>query len=162
MSVLVSDRTESKFEAITYSVELHDMLIELMQRSFGVKDLDHFVRVKYAYGKESAEDFSKYRYLMLNYKNRIFFVLMVEPSKKMRLKGGKTSWIEIERFRCPVCGQIHRELPDYIFPYKQYEAEVIRGVLEGFITCETYGYEDYPCEMTMIRWRNSQELQLLL
>lgn len=80
-------------------------------------------------------------------------------SRIVRTKGGKTSWIEIERFRCPVCGQIHRELPDYIFPYKQYEAEVIRGVLEGFITCETYGYEDYPCEMTMIRWRNSQELQ---
>lgn len=40
MSVLVSDRTESKFEAITYSIELHDMLIDLMQRSFGVKDLD--------------------------------------------------------------------------------------------------------------------------
>lgn len=46
MSVLVSDRTESKFEAITYSVELHDMLIELMQRSFGVKDLDRLVRMK--------------------------------------------------------------------------------------------------------------------
>lgn len=44
MSVLVSDRTESKFEAITYSVELHDMLIELMQRSFGVKDLDRLVK----------------------------------------------------------------------------------------------------------------------
>lgn len=83
-------------------------------------------------------------------------------SRIVRTKGGKTSWIEIERFRCPVCGQIHRELPDYIFPYKQYEAEVIRGVLEGFITCETYGYEDYPCEMTMARWKNSQELQLLL
>ena len=39
MSVLVSDRTESKFEAITYSIELHDMLIDFMQRSFGVKDL---------------------------------------------------------------------------------------------------------------------------
>lgn len=25
MSVLVSDRTESKFEAITYSIELHDI-----------------------------------------------------------------------------------------------------------------------------------------
>lgn len=49
-------------------------------------------------------------------------------SRIVRTKGGKTSWIEIERFRCPVCGQIHRELPDYIFPYKQYEAEVIRGV----------------------------------
>ena len=63
-------------------------------------------------------------------------------SRIVRTKGGKTSWIEIERFRCPVCGQIHRELPDYVFPYKQYEAEVIRGVLEGFITCETYGYEE--------------------
>lgn len=71
MSVLVSDRTESKFEAITYSVELHDMLIELMQRSFGVKDLDRLVRMKYAYGKDTTEDFSRYRYLMLNYKNRI-------------------------------------------------------------------------------------------
>lgn len=83
-------------------------------------------------------------------------------SRIVRTKGRKTSWVKVERFRCPVCGQIHRELPDYIFPYKQYEAEVIRGVLEGFITCETYGYEDYPCEMTMIRWRNSQDLQLLL
>lgn len=31
-------------------------------------------------------------------------------SRIVRTKGGKTSWIEIERFRCPVCGQIHREL----------------------------------------------------
>lgn len=52
MSVLVSDRSESKFEAITYSIELHNMLIELMQRSFGVKDLDQFVRLRYAYGKD--------------------------------------------------------------------------------------------------------------
>ena len=50
MSVLVSDRTESKFEAITYSIELHDMLIDFMQRSFGVKDLDQLVRVRYAHG----------------------------------------------------------------------------------------------------------------
>lgn len=80
----------------------------------------------------------------------------------VRTKTRKTCRVKVQRFRCPVCGRIHRELPDYIFPYKQYEAEVIRGVLEGLITCETYGYEDYPCEMTMIRWRNSQELQLLL
>lgn len=31
MSVLLGDRKESKFEAITYSIELHDMLILLMQ-----------------------------------------------------------------------------------------------------------------------------------
>ncbi len=71
MSVLVSDRRESKFEAITYSIELHAMLTELMQRSFGVKDLDNFVRMRYAYGKDDKEDFSKYRYLMQNSKNRI-------------------------------------------------------------------------------------------
>ena len=44
-------------------------------------------------------------------------------------------------------------VPELIFPYKQYEAEVIIGVLEGFITCETIGFEDYPCEMTMVRWQ---------
>lgn len=71
MSVLVSDRKESKFEAVTYSIELHDMLIELMQRGFGIKDLDQFVRIRYAYGKDNTENFAKYRYLMQNYKTRI-------------------------------------------------------------------------------------------
>ena len=63
--------------------------------------------------------------------------------------------------KCQVCGGLHRELPGDIFPYKQYEAEIIRGVIEGLITCETIGYEDYPCEMTMIRWI-SQKIQLPL
>lgn len=71
MSVLASKRRESKFEAITYSVELHTMLLDLMQRNFGVKDLDHLVRVRYAYGKDETEDFAKYRYLMTNFKMRI-------------------------------------------------------------------------------------------
>ena len=39
--------------------------------------------------------------------------------------------------------------------------EVIIGVLEGLITCETLGFEDFPCEMTMFRWL-SQKAQLLL
>ena len=71
MSVLASKRKESKFEAITFSIDLHDMLVGFMQRSFGVKDLDHLVRVRYAYGKDETEDFAKYRYLMTNFKNRI-------------------------------------------------------------------------------------------
>lgn len=71
MSVLVANRKESKFEAITYSNELHNMLIELMQRNFGVKDLEHFVRLRYAYGKDRTEDFVKYRYLMQNSKKQI-------------------------------------------------------------------------------------------
>lgn len=35
MSVLVSDRTESKFEAITYSIELHDTSISFYPGSKG-------------------------------------------------------------------------------------------------------------------------------
>lgn len=71
MSVLVSKRKESRFEAIVFSIELHGMLIDLMQRSFGVKDLDQLVRVRYARGKDETEDFNRYRYLMQNFKSRI-------------------------------------------------------------------------------------------
>ena len=45
MSVLASKRKESKFEAITFSIDLHDMLLDFMQRSFGVKDLAQFLRL---------------------------------------------------------------------------------------------------------------------
>lgn len=70
----------------------------------------------------------------------------------IRTKARKTEWIDIRRLRCIGCGSLHRELPETLFPYKQYEAEVIIGVLEGLITCETLGFEDYPCELTMLRW----------
>ena len=82
-------------------------------------------------------------------------------SRIVRTKGRQTRWLEVPRYQCQDCGRIHRYLPDYIYPYKQYEVEVIRGVLEGLITCETIGYEDYPCEMTMIRWK-TLNLQLPL
>lgn len=70
----------------------------------------------------------------------------------VRNKGGRKLWILIRRFRCIECKRFHRELPNFIFPYKQYSGEVITGVLEGLITSDTIGYEDYPCEATMNRW----------
>ena len=76
----------------------------------------------------------------------------------VRTRGRKTWKIPMRRFHCTHCGAFHRELPELIFPHKQYEAEVIIGVLEGLITCETIGFEDYPCEMTMLRWQ-AQKLQ---
>lgn len=79
----------------------------------------------------------------------------------VRTKRRKTWKIPMRQLRCAGCGALHRELPELIFPYKQYEAEVIVGVLDGLITCETLGFEDYPCELTMIRWK-SQEQQLML
>ena len=82
-------------------------------------------------------------------------------SRIVRTKNGATQWITIRRLRCPLCGSIHRELPEFLFPNKHYEAEVIRGVLEGIITQNTLGFEDYPCEIMMKRWR-AQNLHLLL
>jgi hypothetical protein len=70
----------------------------------------------------------------------------------IRTKGGIKYEYRIRRLRCVVCNKLHRELPEFIFPYKQYEAHIILGVLEGLITPETIGFEDYPCEITMIRW----------
>lgn len=78
----------------------------------------------------------------------------------VRTKGRSTWKFHMRRLRCLRCGTIHRELSELVFPYKQYEAEIIIGVLEGFITCETLGFEDHPCEMTMSRWV-TQKQQLL-
>lgn len=71
----------------------------------------------------------------------------------VRTKYRKSTKVKIRRLRCSLCGKLHRELPSFIFPYKQYEAELIKGVVEGLLTSDTLGYEDYPCEMTMKRWR---------
>lgn len=79
-------------------------------------------------------------------------------SRIVRTKDRVTTHVSIQRFRCPGCGSIHRRLPDYIFPYKQYEAEIINGVIEELITCNAIGFEDYPCEMTMKRWKNQKAL----
>lgn len=79
----------------------------------------------------------------------------------VRTKSRQTEQIRIRRLYCARCGAFHRQIPDGLLPFKQYEAEVIYGVLEGFITQDTIGFEDYPCEMTMLRWL-SQKAQLLL
>lgn len=62
----------------------------------------------------------------------------------------------IERYQCPHCHTIHREIPSTVYLYKQYEAEIIDGVREGLIDSSTLGFEDYPSEMTMKRWRKEQ------
>lgn len=80
----------------------------------------------------------------------------------VRTKGRITKKVIIRRMKCEKCGSLHRELPEFLLPYKQYEADVIIGVIEGFITSDTLGFEDYPCEMTMVRWRASCNLQSLL
>lgn len=70
----------------------------------------------------------------------------------VRTKAREKHRVILRRLRCVRCHRIHRELPEFIFPYKHYDGRIIQAVLDGRITPETLGYEDYPCEMTMKRW----------
>lgn len=76
-------------------------------------------------------------------------------------KAGLKSKARIERKICKQCGKLHRVLPDYLLPFKQYEKELIFGVREGLITDETLGYEDYPTELTKERWRSLNKQSIL-
>ena len=71
MSVLVVNRKESRFEAISFAVDLHDMLIELMQRSFGLRSVEQFVRKRFARGAMTEDKIIYYRQLIHEAKKRI-------------------------------------------------------------------------------------------
>lgn len=77
--------------------------------------------------------------------------------RKVLTKYRNSKWITVQRYRCKSCGHVWRDLPDDILPYKQYEREMIEGVQEGLIDSDILGFEEYPCEMTMRRWRGTQK-----
>lgn len=64
----------------------------------------------------------------------------------------------MERRYCKTCGKVHRLVPADVMPYKQYEKEMILGVREGFITPDTYGFEDFPSEKQMDRWKREENM----
>lgn len=70
----------------------------------------------------------------------------------VKSKYGRKQRMMINRLRCVDCKGLHRNLSDNMSPYKHYESDIIRGVIDGLITSDTLGFEDYPCEMTMKRW----------
>lgn len=71
----------------------------------------------------------------------------------VRLQGHKKKYIDIKRYKCKSCGKVHRCITEDIFPFKQYEADIIDGVVEGLITSETLGFEDYPTDQTIKAWK---------
>lgn len=70
----------------------------------------------------------------------------------IRMKKGRKDYVYLRRMKCQNCGRIHRELPRHLLPYIQYDKTIVAGVLNGWITPDELEYEDYPCEMTMLRW----------
>lgn len=72
--------------------------------------------------------------------------------RNVRTRYGSKYTIKIRRYRCMDCTKLHREMPPEILPYKHYERCIIEGVVNKYISSETIGFEDYPCERTMTRW----------
>jgi hypothetical protein len=66
--------------------------------------------------------------------------------------GGQRRYTKLKRYKCVECRSIHRKISKSVLPYKHYHSNIIYGVVQGYITIETIGYEDYPCEQTMQRW----------
>lgn len=74
----------------------------------------------------------------------------------LKTKHGLKTEIIIDRVYCKRCKKVHRVIPEEIMPYKHYEKEMILGVQEGFITPYTYGFEDFPSEKQMDRWKREE------
>jgi len=65
-------------------------------------------------------------------------------------EGGDKNNLIIRRLKCCVCSSLHRELPDFLSPYKHYTTDTIENVVDEVIDSEDF---DYPSEATMIRWK---------
>lgn len=77
-----------------------------------------------------------------------------------KLAGGKREWYMIPRMECTneecPC-RIHSCIPDNLSPNKHYDAELIEDVIDGVITSDDAGTEDYPCADTMELWKEWAE-----
>ena len=61
---------------------------------------------------------------------------------------GERAKLIIRRLCCKSCGKIHHELPDFLVPYKRYDAESIEGVVT-----EPVRKDIAADESTLSRWR---------
>lgn len=75
-------------------------------------------------------------------------------SRRILFEDRRTVYISIERFRCPKCHSVRRDLNDQL-RFKHYDKEFIFSCLSGKDT-STY---EYPAVITIYRW--SQEFHLL-
>lgn len=75
-----------------------------------------------------------------------------QVTRKIRSEYGKIEEIKIKRFRCEKCAKTHRELPNYLMPYKQFKTEIIKGFVNSLLNSDDLEYEDFPSEETVKRW----------
>lgn len=71
----------------------------------------------------------------------------------VKIENGKKLKILVNRNRCCECGKIYRELPDFVMPFKHYRKDIILRCIKTNINCI---YDDYPCDMTILRWKKER------
>ncbi len=76
--------------------------------------------------------------------------------RKIKLGNYEIKKVKVRRFSCRTCGAWHRELPNDILPYKQYSKTIIDGFSKGKLSTDILEYENFPCDMTVKRWKNKQ------
>ena len=77
------------------------------------------------------------------------FDIIGSRERQVRRDTGETDRYVIRRLRCTGCRKIHHELPDFIIPYKRYDASVIE---EGIWTTEP---SVLPVDdSTLYRWKS--------
>lgn len=88
--------------------------------------------------------------------------LVLRDHKKRihKVAGGDKEWYMIPRMKCTndecPC-RIHSCIPDNLSPYKHYDAELIEDVIDGVISSDDPGTENYPCAGTMALWKEWAE-----
>lgn len=73
--------------------------------------------------------------------------------RHIRKQGGGKHWGRVRRYLCKHCHRLHTELPTNLSPYKHYDAEIIGDVIEDVVSSDDEGFENYPCAVTMERWK---------
>jgi len=74
--------------------------------------------------------------------------------RSVRYQEGQVEHITIQRYKCSNCGHVHRLIPHYVYPNKQYNKQLIDCVSNGYVSNDILGLEDYPCDMTIKRWKH--------
>lgn len=68
---------------------------------------------------------------------------------------GEKRWYRIRRLRCPGCGSIHTELPDFLHPFKHYESAVIQDELDE-VTPSCCAADDSTIRIWRGQWERAQ------
>lgn len=73
--------------------------------------------------------------------------------RKVRSMYELSECILLPRVKCADCGKLHRVVPGFLLPYKQYEKSVIEGVRDGELNEYSPGLENLP-GITFKRWNS--------